>query len=102
MTPQTNTPQVDGMAVDYSALPERLRDAMRLWIEKGIDPGTGTGLKMILAHDLFAVLYCDGQTVAELPPILRWLHNHAPSGCHGNAKVVDAWGKWRRSLVMIR
>jgi hypothetical protein len=86
------------MAVDYKPLPERLRDTMRLWIEKGIPPGSGT--KLILCHDLAAVCACDDETVAELPAIYRWMYNNAPAGCHGSKQVVEAWGKWRRNAVL--
>jgi hypothetical protein len=88
-------PEVDGESVYYRTCPDQHREALRLWIEKGVDPGTG--LKMILAHDLFAVCYCDESTVAELPTLLRWLHNHAPRLCHGSKERVEAWGKARRT-----
>ena len=80
--------------VDYSTCPIHA-ESLRLWIEKGIAPGTG--LKYILAHDLVAVCYCDDETVKQLPALYRWIYNHAPSLCHGSAERVEAWGKARRA-----
>ena len=88
-------PEVDGEPVDYETCPEQHRESLRLFIERGIDPGTG--LKLILAHDLAAVCYCDDQTVAQLPALFRWIYNHAPSLCHGSKERVEAWGKARRA-----
>ena len=81
--------KVDGEEIDYSGLPASYRDAMRLYIEHGIDPGTGWHL--ILANHLSAVTYCDDQTVRDLPVIWRWIHNHAPSQCHGSGRIVKEW-----------
>jgi len=86
---------VDGDPVDYSTRPIAHRASMSLWIKKGLDPGTG--LSLVLAHDLAAVCYCDESTVAELPALFRWLHNHAPWLCHGSRERVEAWGKARRA-----
>jgi len=88
-------PLVDGDPVDYSTCPAAHREAMRLWVEKGIFPGTG--LDMVLRHDLEVVTYCDDETVRQLPLLFRWLHNHAPSLCHGSRERVEAWGKARRA-----
>ena len=88
-------PLVDGEPVDYSTCPTQHRESMRLWVEKGIFPGTG--LDMVLRHDLEAVTYCDDETVKQLPVLLRWLRWFAPSDCHGSRERVEAWGKARRA-----
>ena len=86
---------VDGIPVDYSTCPANHRESVRRWIEGGIHPGSG--LNAVLRHDLEAVVICDDDTVKQLPALLRWLHNHAPSLCHGSRESVEAWGKARRA-----
>jgi hypothetical protein len=80
---------VDGIPVDYSGLPERYRELVRLYIEAGVPPGTGW--TYILQNDLRAVVVVDERTAVELPTIYRWLVNHAPSRAWGSAKRVNAW-----------
>jgi hypothetical protein len=80
---------VDGIPVDYSILPESAREIMRRYVEHGLDPGTG--YRMILSDDLMAVLAVDEHTLSVLPVILRWIHNYAPAGCHGNSGTVREW-----------
>jgi hypothetical protein len=92
------TPKVNGIDVDYSALPERYREGMQRWIENGIIPGGA--LRLILEHDLDAVCRCDDDMVEWLPRIYRWMYNDAPSGCHGSAAVVNAWEAWRRNPTL--
>ena len=79
---------VNGVGIDYSTLP-RGRETMRMYIEHRIDPGTGT--RLILAHDLAAIVYCDDETVRAMPGIYRWVYNHAPAACHGSAEKVQRW-----------
>jgi hypothetical protein len=79
---------VNGEHVNYSTLPMH-QEAFRQWVEHGRLPGDT--LQMILRHDLWAVLRCDQHTLAALPDILRWLHNHAPSNCHGSDSAIAEW-----------
>ena len=85
---------VDGIEIDYSGLPEAHRERVRLYIEHGAYPGFGW--RAILSHDLEAVVRCDDATVAVLPQIYRWMHNHAPSQCHGSAARMAQWMEARR------
>lgn len=84
------TVTVDGEPINYSGLPDH-QHAFRMWIEHGVCPGTG--IYAILRHDLMAICICDDETVRQLPQIMRWLHNHAPSACHGSTEKVTAWKK---------
>jgi hypothetical protein len=86
---------VDGMAVDYSGLPESHQDTMKLYIEHGYQPGSGW--TAILHNDLRAVVMVDAETAAALPRIYRWLVNHAPSGCWGSPEKVTEWMRSRRA-----
>jgi hypothetical protein len=89
-------PLVDGEPVNYETCPAAHRESLRLFIERGVDPGTG--LKLILAHDLDAVCYCDEETVKQLPAIYRWIYNHAPGNCHGSKKFVEDYMRLRRGM----
>jgi hypothetical protein len=80
---------VDGAAIRYELLPEDYRGVMRRYIENRLDPGTGW--QLILAHDLAAVCYCDDSLAHNAPLIFRWLHNHAPSACHGSKEKIEEW-----------
>ena len=86
---------VDGVAVDYQGLPVRYRDTVQMYVEHGLSPGTGWSL--VFANELSAVAYCDYEMVKDLPRIWNWIHNQAPSGCHGNALKIGAWMRARRA-----
>jgi hypothetical protein len=86
---------VDGEQVNYNGLPSGNQDTIRMYIEHGYEPGSGT--RAILENRLMAVLMCDDATVAAMPQIVRWLYNHAPSGCHGSPERVDRWMRERRA-----
>jgi hypothetical protein len=89
------TVMVDGERVQYDGLPSGNRETVRRYIEHGYEPGSGT--RAILENRLMAVLMCDDETVAAMPQIVRWLHNHAPSECHGSQERVDRWMRERRA-----
>ena len=72
------------------------RETLRRYIERGIYPGSGYA--SILRMDLTAVLLVDEETLKQLPAIVRWLHNHAPSGCKGGNGRVLAWMEERRGM----
>ena len=93
----SETVTVDGVAVDYSGLPEFCRDIVQRYIERGCDPGTGW--RFILAADLRAVIACDAEMVAALPQIYRWLVNHAPSLAWGCEQNVRDWRQARWMFV---
>ncbi len=86
---------VDGVAVDYSGLPEFCRETIQRYIEGGIAPGGA--MTLILRGDIHAVCAADEQTFAALPQIVRWLHNHAPSGSWGSYGAIQPWMDARRA-----
>lgn len=77
------------MQPQYDKVPQCVRGPIERYIEQGLDPGSG--LRMVLSHDLMAVCACDDETVAVLPQVMRWLHCEAPSGCHGSHGQVTLW-----------
>lgn len=86
---------VDGVEIDYSGLPERHRESMRLYVERGCEPGSG--LTAILSDKLVAVLAVDDDTLRQLPTIYRWIWQHMPPSAWGSYKIVTAWIQARRN-----
>lgn len=76
--------------VNYTSLPEYMRDGMQLYIEEGILPGSF--LKAVLSNDLMGALgKADETNLAALPAYGRFLYNEAPCGCYGSPAVVASW-----------
>jgi len=90
---------VDGVLIDYSGLPERHRDTVRLYIDYGFAPGSGW--LAILSNNLRAVVMVDTETALQLPEIYRWMVNHAPSRAWGSEDKVRAWMKLERVTDMV-
>ena len=75
---------------NYLDIPEHTRHSLMLYVVHGYRPGRG--LSYILENNLFmAVAHCDDATLAVLRPLVTWIHNFAPSDCHGSASRVDDW-----------
>lgn len=78
--------QFDAMA----GVPAHLQDGLRRYIVHGRPPGHF--LEAVLANDLFeAVSRADDASLAGLVPLVKYLYNHAPSGCHGNRRALTDW-----------
>ena len=92
----SETVKVDGVAVDYSGLPERCRDTMRLYLEHGCDPGSGW--RAVLEGDARAVVMVDNEMFHDLRTIWRWLRNYAPSESHGSRRQVEEWMRARGAV----
>lgn len=86
------TPIVNGKAIDYAGLPERLRGGMQRYIEDRIEPGSF--LLAVLENDLrWACTNADDVNRHLLYDIVRWLYNNAPGSCWGSPEKVEAWLK---------
>lgn len=76
--------------VDYSGLPEYLRESMEDYIERGQE--VGGFLYAVLTNDLSeAVGRADDVNIERIPQIVRWIYNEAPSTCWGSKEKVKAW-----------
>lgn len=76
--------------IDYSGLPEHMRDGMRLYIERGVPPGSF--LTAVLSNDLMGALgKADDTNLHALPAYGRFLYNEAPSPCFGSPEHVRDW-----------
>lgn len=82
------------MNIDYSRLPEHMRDGFRLYIEKGI-PG-GSFMDAVLSNDLVdAFARADHINQVCMFDTVAFLVNNAPIGCYGSAEHVSDWIKHR-------
>lgn len=74
----------------YSFVPHHMRDGYKLWIEKGILPGSfGTS---VLENDLAgAIGKADHINLRYLASTVSWFYNFAPSDCWGSQEKVALW-----------
>lgn len=71
-------------------IPDRMMVGLRAWIEEGRP--TGSFLKAVLRNDLReACALADDENLANLPAYVGYLHNEAPSLCHGSPERVKEW-----------
>lgn len=78
------------MTIDYSMLPEHMRDAFRLYIEKGIPPGSFT--QAVLSNDLMGAMgRADHINRDRIFDTCAFLANYAPIGCFGAPERVQDW-----------
>lgn len=76
--------------VDYSYLPEHMREGARDYVEKGEKPGGF--LRAVLSNDLVEAFgYADATNYASMHLWARWLFNEAPADCWGSPAKVKAW-----------
>ena len=88
--------KINGREIDYSRLPEHMRDGFMRWIEYGIEPGH-FGMA-IICNDLFeAFRRADSTNLARMKDIVTFFYNEAPSGCYGSKEKAIAWIKARQS-----
>ena len=80
------------MTIDYSILPEHMRDGARLYIENGIEPGSF--MSAVICNDLMEAFgRADMINKLCMFDIVRFFYNEAPAGCHGSPATMDAWVK---------
>ena len=76
--------------IDYSRLPTHMQDGMRLYIERGIPPGSFH--RAVLSNDLMgAFKRADDVNTAAMVDYARFLYNEAPGGCFGSPDHVKDW-----------
>lgn len=93
--PNLPPPLVDGIPIDYSGLPNNLADGMRLYLERGIFPGSF--LTAVIENDFIqAVNRADGTNRMLFRPIALWFYNHAPRESYGSPENAQEWIKSRR------
>lgn len=76
--------------VDYSVLPEHMREGMQRYIEHGIRPGDF--LYLILCNDFVHALgHADDINTARIVDYAKFLYWELPSGCWGSEEKVKNW-----------
>jgi hypothetical protein len=75
-------------------LPAHMRDAMRLWIERGLPHPAllGSFLRAVLKNDLLgAFAAADADNSAAMRSWALFLYNDAPSPCRGDDAALLRW-----------
>ena len=83
-------PLVNGIAIDYSGLPLGLQYGMRLYLERGVFPGSF--LTAVIKNEFIqAVTHADATNQPLLRSIALWFCNHAPIGSFGSSEIAQEW-----------
>lgn len=73
-------------------VPEILHDALLEWVINGCEPGHF--LTAVISNDLQrAVGHADATCVHALKPLVMFLYNDCPAGCHGSPDRLRAWSE---------
>ena len=81
---------VNGLPVDYSTLPEHMREGARLYLEHGIEPGGF--LTAVLCNDLVgAYARADHINRERMEHWAAWLYHNCPSPAWGSRAKVEAY-----------
>ena len=96
--PKLPPPLVNGIPIDYSGLPLGLQNGMRLYLERGIFPGSF--LTAVIMNDFIqAAIHADSTNLPLLRSIAVWFCKHAPIGSYGSSENAQLWANARRSRV---
>lgn len=88
-TASTPTPE-PRYNVDYSLLPEHMREGAKDYIERGYTPGGF--LFSVLANDLVeSFAHADATNLFMMSVWADWLVSEAPRNCWGSVAKVNAW-----------
>jgi hypothetical protein len=80
------------MAVDYSMLPEHMREAARCWVDDGIM--ASSFLTAVMTNNLTRAFgYADEKNGAAIERWVQWLCWEIPGVCWGSPEKVAAWRK---------
>lgn len=80
--------------IDYSGIPDHMRDGARLYIEEGYIPGDF--LYKVLCNDLVGAYgQADMINSARMRDWAQFLYNEAPKPCWGSTKIVAEWNSHR-------
>ena len=76
--------------IDYSYLPGHMQSAARLYVERGVQPGSF--LRAVLANNLVEAFQCaDEDNRAAMFYWAKFMHMELPSGSWGSEDKVSAW-----------
>ena len=81
--------------IDYSGIPEHMRESVRLYLEHGLKPGSF--LTAILEDKLVeSVAQVDNINIAQIVSWAKFLWNEMPMGSWGSKEKVEAWIKKKK------
>lgn len=101
VTDQTAAALLTEMArrIDYSGLPESLRDGVRMYLEYRVPMGSFLGA--VARNNLMAAaMRADVDNARDLHRIACWFVANAPAGCWGSSENVEAWLERREDLLL--
>lgn len=76
--------------IDSSSLPEHCRHGMKLYIERGILPGSF--LQAVLANDLMGAFgRADDINRSRIQDYVTFLYNEVPAMCWGSREAIRRW-----------
>ncbi len=82
---------------DYAQIPERMQEALRLYVLHGVTPGDF--LTGIITNNLrLAVGHADSTNAPLIRLYLQWFWNVAPARCHGSDRNMRQWVEERQAL----
>ncbi len=71
-------------------IPGHLLGGISRYIIDGVPPGSF--VRAVFENDLFeAIARADAESRYGLFSLVKWIHNHTPSACHGSPAKVAAW-----------
>lgn len=81
--------------VDYSKIPvPYMEEGLRLWVEKGIRPGSF--MTAMLANDFMnAAIRADDFNASKLQEWARFIYNELPEDCWGSREIMKEWEQSR-------
>lgn len=89
-TTQFEYPVEEWFTGEYSAIPERMQDAIKRYVIDRCRPGDF--LTAVITNDLRgAAGTADADNLQLLPLYVRWFYNRAPGSCHGSPTKFVAW-----------
>jgi hypothetical protein len=75
---------------NWSGIPDYMRGGIERYVMRGVPPGSF--LSAVFANDLMgAIGKADDTNVACIQAYARFIYNHTPPNCHGNAQIVANW-----------
>jgi hypothetical protein len=76
--------------IDYSLLPEHMREGARLYIEQGVEPGGF--MTAVLCNNLVdAFGKADDINTLYMANWVRWFYNECPSNAWGSRDKINNW-----------
>lgn len=82
-------------------VPDNLRDGIKAYIETGRP--VGSFLAAIICNDLKGAVFSGHPGILiNIPSIVRWFWNYAPSSCHGNENNYRGWTDARQKDMQER